>query len=75
VRIRERNSYADTKANEEGEEGGAPGTRANIPLQPMGKIMVMQVVLLQPMEICSGTDIHPAACRGHHASTGGCALK
>ncbi|KAK4806844.1 LOW QUALITY PROTEIN: hypothetical protein QYF61_012565 [Mycteria americana] len=38
--------------------GGAPGTRAEIPLQPVVKTMVKQVVPLQPMEVHSGGDIH-----------------
>ncbi|KAK4810890.1 hypothetical protein QYF61_013298 [Mycteria americana] len=42
----ERNSYADTKVNEEGGGGGAPGARAEIPLQPMVKTMVTQIVPL-----------------------------
>ncbi|GAB0210103.1 hypothetical protein GRJ2_003476100 [Grus japonensis] len=45
-----------TKVSEEG--GGAPGARAEIPLQPMEKTMVQQAVPLQPMEVDSGADIH-----------------
>ena len=44
-----RNS-ADTKVSEEGGGGGAPDTRAKIPLQPVVKAMVKQAVPLQPME-------------------------
>ena len=44
MRISERNNYANTKASEEGGGGGAPGARAE-------KTMVMQVVLLQPVEV------------------------
>ncbi|KAJ7418703.1 integrin alpha-9-like protein [Willisornis vidua] len=39
VRIFERNSYADTKDSEEGGAEGDPGTRAEVPLQPMMKNM------------------------------------
>ena len=53
----ERNNSADTKASEEG-GGGAPGTGAEIPLQPMVKTMVRQAVPLQPMEVHGGADIH-----------------
>ncbi|PKU39468.1 protein pxr1-like [Limosa lapponica baueri] len=58
VRICERNSPADTKDSEEGAGGGAPGVRAEIPLQPVVKTMVRQAVPLQPMEGNGGTDIH-----------------
>ena len=44
VRICERNNSADTKVSEEGGGGGAPGARAEIPLQPVVKTMVRQVV-------------------------------
>ncbi|GAB0208746.1 epimerase family protein SDR39U1 [Grus japonensis] len=50
VRICERNNCADTKVSEEGGGGGAPGTGAEIPLQPVEKAMVRQAVPLQPME-------------------------
>jgi len=56
VRICERNNSAHIKVGEEGGEGGAPGARAEIPLQP--KTMVTQVVSPQPMEVHSGADIH-----------------
>ncbi|GAB0182692.1 junction-mediating and -regulatory protein-like [Grus japonensis] len=46
----ERNNFADTKVSEDGGGGGAPGTRAKIPLQPVVKAMVKQAVPLQPME-------------------------
>ena len=58
MRICERNNSADTKVREEGGGGGAPGTRAEIPLQPVGKTMVRQAVPLQPMEVNGGADIH-----------------
>ena len=54
----ERNSPADPQVSEEGGAGRAPGTRAEIPLQPVGKTMVRQAVLLQPREVHSGADIH-----------------
>jgi len=49
-----RNNSADTKVSEEGGAGGAPGARAEVPLQPV----VRQAVPLQPMEVYGGTDIH-----------------
>ncbi|GAB0183375.1 hypothetical protein GRJ2_000802800 [Grus japonensis] len=59
VRRCERNNSADTKVCEEGGAGGAPGARAEIPLQqPMGKNLVRQAVPLQPMEVHSGADTH-----------------
>ena len=54
----EKNNSADTKISEEGGGGGAPGARAEIPLQPMVKTMVRQAVPLQPMEVNGGADIH-----------------
>ena len=58
MRICERHNPADTKVSEEGGGGGASGTRAEIPLQPMMKTTVKQVVLLHPMEFHGGADIH-----------------
>ncbi|KAK4829029.1 hypothetical protein QYF61_001804 [Mycteria americana] len=58
VRVFERNNSADTKVSEEGGGGGAPGTGAEIPLQPVVKTMVRQAVPLQPMDLHSGADIH-----------------
>jgi len=58
VRLCERNRSADTKVSAEGGGGGAPGTGAEIPLQPVEKTMVRQAVPLQPMEVHSGADIH-----------------
>ncbi|KAK4832478.1 hypothetical protein QYF61_023525 [Mycteria americana] len=48
----------DTKVSEEGGGGGAPGARAEIPLQPMVKPMVRQAVPLQSMEVNGGADLH-----------------
>ncbi|GAB0190694.1 acid sphingomyelinase-like phosphodiesterase 3b [Grus japonensis] len=56
VRRCERNSPADTQVSEGG--GGAPGARAEIPLQPLEKTMVKQAVPLQPMEVDGGADTH-----------------
>ena len=64
----------DTKASEGG-GGGALGARAEIPLQPVGKTIVKQVVPLQPMVVHGGAGIHPAACGRHCTGAGGCALK
>ncbi|GAB0182915.1 AN1-type zinc finger protein 5-like [Grus japonensis] len=58
VRICERNNSADTKVTKEEGAGGAPGTGAEIPLQPLKKTMVRQAVPLQPMEVTCGADIH-----------------
>ncbi|KAK4827692.1 hypothetical protein QYF61_020826 [Mycteria americana] len=58
MRICERNNSADTKVSEEGEGEGAPGAGAEIPLQPVEKTMVRQVVRLQPMEVHGGADIY-----------------
>jgi len=49
VRICDRNNSADIKVSEEGGGGGAPGTRAEVPLQPV-KTVVRQAVPLQSME-------------------------
>ncbi|GAB0187143.1 hypothetical protein GRJ2_001179600 [Grus japonensis] len=57
ARICERNSSADTKVGEEGGGGHAPGTRAEIPLQPLEKTMVRQAVPLQPMEDDGGLSV------------------
>ncbi|GAB0178358.1 zinc finger and BTB domain-containing protein 5 [Grus japonensis] len=54
----ERNNSADTKVSEEGGGEGAPGARAEIPLQPMEKTMVRQAVTQQPMEDHARVDIH-----------------
>ena len=58
MRICKRNNSADTKVSGKGEGGGVPGSRAEVPLQPMGKTMVRQAFPLQPIEVHSGADIH-----------------
>ena len=50
MRICERNNSADTKVSDEGGGGGVPGAGAEVPLQPVGKTMVVQISTLQPME-------------------------
>ncbi|CAM9181305.1 unnamed protein product, partial [Bubo scandiacus] len=57
VRMCERNNSADTKVNEGGGGGGAPGARAEIPLQPMVQPMVRQLCPV-PMELHGGADLH-----------------
>jgi len=57
VRPCERNNSAYIEVNEVGEGGGAPGARADIPPQPVGKTMVRQAVPLQSMEALDGADI------------------
>ncbi|KAK4818992.1 hypothetical protein QYF61_022823 [Mycteria americana] len=61
-----RNSPASTKISEEGGGGGAPGTAAEIPLQPVMKTMVRHVVPLQSMEDHIRAGIYTAACGGPH---------
>ena len=58
VRTCKRNSPADPQVSAEGGGGGAPGTGAEIPLQPVGKTMVRQAVPLQPREVHGGADLH-----------------
>jgi len=58
VTLYERNHSADTKLSAEGKGGGAPGTAAEVPLQPVEKTVVRQAVSLQPMEVHHGADIH-----------------
>jgi len=59
VRQCKRNNPADIKVSEEGLEGGALSTRAEIfPLQPVLKTRVRQTVPLQPMEVHAGVEIH-----------------
>ncbi|GAB0186378.1 hypothetical protein GRJ2_001103100 [Grus japonensis] len=48
---------SDTKVSEGG-AGGAPDTRAEIPLHPVEKTTVRQTVMLQPIEDDGGADIH-----------------
>ena len=54
----ERNNSAGTEVSEEVGGGGAPGTRAEIPVRRVEKTMVRQAVPLQPMEVNGGADIH-----------------
>ena len=75
LRISERNSSSDIKISEEGGGGGSPDTGAEVPLQPVVRTMVKQVVPLQSTNVHSGVDTHPAACGGPHAGAGGCAPK
>jgi len=58
VRTCERTNSAYTKVSEEGGGGGAPGTGAEIVLQPVVKTMVRHAVPLQPMEVHGGADLH-----------------
>jgi len=58
MRTCERNNSADTKVSEEGGGGCSAGARAEIHLQPVGKIMVRYAVPLQPMEVHGKADIH-----------------
>lgn len=59
------------KLSEEG--GGAPasGARSEIPLQPVEKTMVTQVVPLQPMEDCIAAGSNFAAHGGPRVRAGG----
>jgi len=52
-----KNNSVHTKVSKEGEGGDAPGTGAEIPLQPLEKTLVRQVVPLQPTEVHSGADL------------------
>ena len=55
----ERNNSADTKVGEERGGGGARDAGAEgLPLQPVLKTMVRQLVPLQSMEVDGGADIH-----------------
>ncbi|GAB0195076.1 F-box only protein 31 [Grus japonensis] len=65
---RERKNSADTQVSEEGGGGGAPGARADIPLQPMEKTMVRQAVYLQPMEVKWWSRYPPVACGEPHTA-------
>ena len=46
------------KVGEEGQEAGAPGAGADIPLKPVVKTLVRQAVPPQTMEVHAGADIH-----------------
>ena len=59
VRTCKRTSPADPQVSEERGGGDAPGTGAEIPLQPVVmKTMVRQAVPLQPREVHRGADLH-----------------
>lgn len=64
----ERNYSGNTKVNEEGVGRCAPGAGAVIPLQDLEKILVRQTVLLQTMEVNSGTNIHLQPMKDPHQS-------
>jgi len=59
------NGNCSRKSRHQGGGGGAPGTGAEIPLQPMEKTMVRQVVPLQPMEAHGGADTHLQPMEDH----------
>ena len=54
----ESSSPADPTVSAEGGAGGAPGARAEVPLQPLEQTMVRQAVSLQPMEAHRGAETH-----------------
>ena len=69
-----RNNPADTKSvKKEGEE--VLQALEQIPLQPMMKTMVTQVVTLQSVEDHDGADIHIDPCGGPGIGAGGDAQK
>ena len=54
MRLCERKNSAVTKVSDKGGGGGAPGARAEIPLQQVEKTMVRQAV---PLKVRGGADI------------------
>lgn len=62
------NSSMVTKNGEEEGRGGAPGIRAEIPLWPVEKAVVVQVVPQKPVEDLREADLHPEV----HAFHSGC---
>lgn len=50
MRKHQRTSSADAKVTEEGRGKVSAGTRAEIPLQPIEKTVIMKLVLLQLMK-------------------------
>jgi len=58
MRVSERKLSADTKISEKQASGGTPGTREEIPLQPVEWNMERQAVPLQSMQIHGGADLH-----------------
>lgn len=59
---------ADTNISEEGEGEGAPGTEAEIPLQPVERSMVEQVFPCSPLR--GPCQTHVAAHEGPYATYG-----
>ena len=57
----ERNNPVDTQVSEEGGKGGAPGTRAEIPLQPLEQTIEKLIIPLQPVDGYSGADVCTAS--------------
>lgn len=74
MRKYEKNSSTDSKTREGG-AGGSPGFGSEIPLQPIVKTMVKQVVYLQPVEVHGVADICTPICDETYASTGRHVLK
>lgn len=79
----ERNSPTDTKVSAEGREGGAPGGRAEIPWQPMGKMVVRHLCpcslwvstaeqrsTCSPWRVSSQSSRMPKRCCDHVGSAG-----
>jgi len=71
VRICERINSADTKVSEEGGGGGAPGTGAEIPLQPVEQTMVRQAVPCSPWRSMVEQISTCSLWKGPHARAGG----
>jgi len=46
------------RLDEEGDGEGAPGTGAEVPLQPVEQTMVRQAVPLKRREVHGGADLH-----------------
>jgi len=73
VRLCERNNSADTKVSEEGEGRGAQDAGAeSLPLQPMMKTMVRQVVPCSPWRSTVEQISTCSPWKGFHAGAGGC---
>ena len=65
-----RNNLPDTKVSEEGGVGGAPGTRVEVPLQPMEESTVKQAFPAVHGEDHTRADTHTVAREGSHAGAG-----